>query len=951
MSVGGNGGKLASKVERNGRANLDRPPSVPDRPRRRLRPQSGQSLFTPRSSFVGRDDAKEEVAWRLQTSGLLTLTGPGGVGKTRLALEVAAHLSQRGQEVAFVDLDLVSDQSSVLPALAAAVGLGAEPSPSLLDALVAHLGQNSLVLVLDTCDHLRPWCAQVTERLLCACAGLRILATSRQRLGVAGEVVWLVPPLSLPEAGAAALSEAWLASEAVRLFCERAAALQQGFLPTPDNVGAIVEICRRLDANPLAIELAAARVVALAPEEIAARLDDRFGLLGGGLSTAPARHRSLRANLEWSDELLTPPERALLRRLSVFPAFTLRAAEEVCGGDDIEAAQVLESLTALVEKSLVVAEPTGRAGRFRLTETVRAYAAERLAERGCAAALAERHAVWCVAQLEGAEPTRDWVERLEAEQDSLRAALEWSLAHERADLALRLVRGHMRLWERRGRFAEAREALERVLGATEGGPEPLRAPVLHDAGFAALMVGDLDAASRHLRASIALSADGRDIRTAARARSLLGFVSTFGDDPASLEALEHAAAEVAATGDDACLAEVLAACGQARMFRGESAVARRHFDESLQAARGAGYHSLLATGLIGLGSAELVQGDYPAAEGHLQESTVVAAASGDTHSEVVAGTWLGELALRRGDHGDAQRRFQECLNAARAMAAPYPLVRSLFGVGRATLEAGEPQMAQALFGEAAVVAQRAGLAHLLAAALVGRAHAALALGDAVRARSDLDEALSLARRRADRAGEALALEGWADLSRSEGDLREARSRYREALALRAQVGDAAALARCLEALGRLAVVDEDFSVAARLLGAAESVRARLGCARPASQAKEHAAAVESAHQALGESFHAQWRQGERLTSERAVAYAGKWRGRRVTRPAMGWEALTGAERKVAELAAQGRTNAQIARELAIAPATVKAHLRRVFAKLGLQTRAAVAAELHRLAER
>ena len=919
---------------------------APGRPGLRL---GGLDRGLPRrlSSFVGREDACKEVVRAVQGSRLVTLTGPGGAGKTRLALEVAAGLREGGQPVAFVDLAALSGPGSVLPAVAGAVGVAADPGRSLFEAVVAHVGEIGLLVVLDNCEQVRADCAHVAAALLGACGGLRILATSRERLGVAGEVVWPVPPLSLPEPGPAALPEAFVDSEAVWLFCDRAAALQPGFVPTHGNVEAIVEICRCLDGSPLAIELAAARVGALPPAEIAARLDDRFALLGGGPSTAPARHRTLRAALDWSYQLLSLPERALLRRLSVFRGgFGLDGAERVCGGGDVEPGQVLESLTGLVDKSLVVSDPTGRSARFRLLETVRAYAAERLEEAGRTGAVAERHAAWCLtlAEQEGGGPGSgsgaDWVQRLEVEHDNLRAALEWALAAGRGELALRLVKGQTRLLERRGCFAEARKSLERVVAATDGGPAALRAAVLHDAGYAALMGGAADAAECHLRASLALSG-GPDPAAAVRTRALLALASVAAG-AAGPEHLEEAAAEARAVGDDSVLAEVLAHCGQARMLRGEPGPARGHCQESLQAARRAGDGSLQAASLVGLGSAELVQGDYPAAEDHLQESIAVAAAAGDTYRQVLAKCWLAELDHLRGDHDEARTRFDECLTRARATGAPHPLARSLLGLGRVLLDEGDAEAAQPLFDQAAALAHSAGLGYLAAPALSGRGQAASALGDTARAREDLDGALSLARRFADKAGEALALAGLADLSQRHGDVSGAAWSYRQALGLQAEIGDPAAIAASLDALATLAAAEDDLPGAARLLAAADARRCRHGCVRPNPQQQVHTATIEAARQALGDSsFDTEWRRGEAMSIRAAVACAEALSGRRVPRPSTGWESLTEGERRVAELAAQGHTNAQIARELGIAQATVKAHLRRVFAKLGVQTRASL----------
>ena len=402
--------------------------------RRHDRLQDGHNLALPLSSLVGRAEAQEEVARLVRAGRLVTLTGTGGVGKSRLALAVAADLSRHGEPVALVAAGTLSDPGSVRSAVATGLGLpGGERA--LVEDVVHAVGDDGLLLVLDGCEHLRGCCAELVAEMLGTCPGLRVLATSRERLGIAGEAVWPVPALSLPGGGRPRLPHAVVASAAVQLFCERAAALQRGFVATPDNIEAVVEICRRLDGNPLAIELAAGRVVALPPAEIAVRLDDPFALLIGGPTTAPVRQQSLRASMEWDHALLSGPERTLLARLSVFPGgFRVAAAEAVGAGGHVEPDQVLDLLRGLIDKSLVVNESTACAARFRLLRTVRAYAAERLEEAGSTQAVAERHAAWCLALVEAgsaersAARGRDWMLRLEADLDSVVTALEWALS-------------------------------------------------------------------------------------------------------------------------------------------------------------------------------------------------------------------------------------------------------------------------------------------------------------------------------------------------------------------------------------------------------------------------------------------------------------------------------------------------------------------------------------------
>lgn len=401
------------------------------------------------TSFVGREREVAEVKRLLGMTRLLTLTGSGGVGKTRLVLRVASDLVGAFPDgVWLVELAGLGDPTLVPQATASALGVREQPGRSLLDTLIDVMRPRTCLLVLDNCEHLVAACATLANGLLRTCPGLTLLATSREPLGIAGESVWRVPPLTLPDGSgddALADSPSTLARyEAIRLFEERARAALPAFSLTNQNAPAVVQICRRLDGIPLAIELAAARSRGLAPEQLSTRLNDRFRLLTGGSRTALARHQTLRALVDWSYELLSEPERVLLQRLSVFAGgWTLDAAEVVCAGDDLETGDVLELLLQLVDRSLVLAEDTdaGRTPgvRYRLLETLRQYGAEKLYEAGDEDVMRGRHLSWCLGLAEVAGPslrsrgTTDQDRRLDVEHDNLRAALGWSLMSETSD--------------------------------------------------------------------------------------------------------------------------------------------------------------------------------------------------------------------------------------------------------------------------------------------------------------------------------------------------------------------------------------------------------------------------------------------------------------------------------------------------------------------------------------
>ncbi len=483
------------------------------------------NLPSPVSSFIGRRREIAEVAQLLPSTRLLTLTGAGGCGKTRLGLEVARHVLDRFPDGAWLaDLAPTGEPAAVAQTVASVLDIRQAPGRSLVESLADQLRQRRTLLLLDNCEHVLTSAAELAQALLGAAEGLTILATSREVLGIAGETTWHVPPLTVPDTPYSGGSDELLWYEAVRLLAERAAAVDSGFAITDDNARAVADVCRRLDGIPLAIELAAARLKVLSIEQINARLDDRFRLLTRSDRAPISRQRTLEETVDWSYDLLTEAERQLLRRLSVFAGgWTLEAAEQVCAGDGISEKHVLDLMTRLVDKSLVtVVADHDPNRRYRFLETVRHYARERLQQSGEEDSVRAGHFGFFLEMARRAEPELvkgeqlRWLARLQFEHDNFRGALEWRLGSDQPDPdSLELAIALYWFWMKRAHLGEGRQFLERALARHPGVAPAKRAQALMALGSIIFFQGDFGRAEGLLEESATLADAAGEPSTAA----------------------------------------------------------------------------------------------------------------------------------------------------------------------------------------------------------------------------------------------------------------------------------------------------------------------------------------------------------------------------------------------------------------------------------------------------
>jgi len=613
------------------------------------------------TSFVGREREIAEVKRLLSTTSILMLTGAGGCGKTRLALRVAAEvLDTYADGVWLAELAALRDPELVLQTVAAAVGVREVTGRSLLATLLDYLGPKELLLVVDNCEHLLAACAELMDALLRACRRLRVLATSREPLGVAGEIVWRVPSLSLPEPRRMPPVEHLMQYEAVRLFIDRAMAVRHGFTLTSHNASAIAEVCRRLDGIPLAIELAAARMQALSAAQIAERLDERFSLLTGGGRIAPPRQQTLRGTLDWSYDLLGHKEQALLRRLSVFAdGWTLEAAEAICAGDGVGTQEILDLLTQLVFKSLVLMHAQDGRHWYRLLETVREFGRDRLGESSEMAATRRRYVDWYLHLAEQAEskligPDQSvWLDRLEMEHGNLRTALELSKMEE-GESGVRLASALWQFWYVRGYFSEGRGWLEDTLSRSRDASAAVRAKALAGAGFLACRQGDYEGSIALCSKSLALFRD-------------LGDLSGMG--------------------------RVLYGLGMVAESQGDYERAKTLLTESLSLGRQVQDKWRMSVSLNSLGEVARSQGDYAAARMTYEESLALLRELADKRGIAITLGNLGHVALQQGNYEGAAGLFKEALGLAQQLVYKLGIAEYLAGLGG--VAAGEGRFVRA----------------------------------------------------------------------------------------------------------------------------------------------------------------------------------------------------------------------------------------------------------------
>jgi len=844
------------------------------------------------TSFIGREKEILQVKRLLLGDRFVTLTGPGGTGKTRLALQVGAELLELFPDgVWLVELASLADPLLVPHTIAATLDVRESSGRPVNTVLIDYLHSKELLLILDNCEHILSATAQIVTTLLQACPNLCVIATSREALDIPGEMTFRVPSLSVPDSRHTPPIETLTQYESIRLFVERAEVIQPDFELTTANASSVAQICQRLDGIPLAIELAVARVKMMPVEQVITRLDNRFRLLTGGSRTALPRHQTLQALIDWSYDLLSDGERALLQRLSVFAGgWTLEAAEMICAGTRIQRDDVLDLLAQLVNKSLVIPDSDlGIEGRYHLLETIRQYARERLLEASGGEKIRQRHLDYYQRLAEQAEPELRgprqvaWLDRLEKEVDNLRGALEWAL-EVNIETSLQLASSLLWFWHIRSRKSEGIDWLERALSAEQKDtPVSLKRMLLR--GKALNVVGSL------------LVMHGNPERGEEISKESLSLHQAVG--PVGRQGVAHAFWNLA----------------QGSSHRENIDEAQKFSEKGLALYRELNDKFGIAQCLDNLGSHCLMKGEYQQAKMIWEEDLILRKELADKDGIAWVLTCLGELAFWQGDHEQARTLYAESQSVFREVGNEWAISMTISGIGSTVLAQGDFEQAAKLYEEALAFGRDMGDLNAIASRRYDLARVAWSRGDYEVAAKFYEETLSFIRRESNNRGAiagtlydlgevawaqgnpelaakhyeeslaigreigaqftiAIALNGLGKVARARGEYQEAHGLHKEALTILRGTGNRWSIAYLLEAFTTLAVLRRNLEYAIKLFGASESFYAQFRFLMSPLERHSHEQSLETARAAVArETFEAWWAEGCAMTMRQAVDYA------------------------------------------------------------------------------
>jgi predicted ATPase/DNA-binding SARP family transcriptional activator len=859
-------------------------------------PASGQKITgpprrlpIPLTELIGREQEIHEVVGSLRNSRLVTLTGAGGVGKSRLSIAVGEALLGEYQDgVWFVELAPLADSELIPQSIANALGIREEAGQSIEKTLLHVLACRSLLLIIDNCEHLVEECARIADRLLSACNEVQIVATSRHELGVNGEIIYRVPSLPSPDPTVLPpLKTEQLSSiaeyDAVKLFVQRTRLQRPEFVLTYDNAAAVAKICRWLDGIPLAIELAAARMKALRVEDIAERLHDSFQLLTRGSRTALHRHQTLRATMDWSYDLLEPKSKELLHRLSVFAGgWRLEAAEEVCSDRGIEEWEVLDLLTSLVEQSMVVFEEQEGEARYRLLETTRQYANEKLQESGEMELVRQQHQRFYLALAEQAEPhlttnkQGDWFRRLEEEHDNLRAAVIFSFSEPCSTAILRFCGHLVWFWGKRGHLSEGRQwCMQALKKASDHNRTLERAKVLNGVGSLAGDQGDFVSARNYCEESLSITREIGDEGHICSALNQLGILANEQGDYAAACAYHDESLSIKREiGDKKGIANSLGNLGLVAQDQGDYVTARAYHEKSLSLMEEIGDAEGIAATLYNLGMVAFGQSDYISAQNYYDRC--LSLRRENVNPRAVAGMLInrGHIANVQTDYASAKTYYNQSLSLSREVEDKQGIAVALNALGVATQHQGELEASQGYHTESLSIMREMGYQKGIVGSLCNLGYVAQYQADYASARTYYSESLSLSESIEFAWGMAASHCNLGLISKYQADYVSARAHFYESLSLFRKIKDQRSISSVLASLASLAAALKQTERAALLWGASEALREAIGAPLPPTDQEEYDRDVADARTHIdAETFLSIWLQGHSMNTEQAIKYA------------------------------------------------------------------------------
>ena len=830
------------------------------------------------TSFIGRETEMKHVKEALKLSRLVTLTSAGGSGKTRLALQTGAEvIDEFEQGVWFVDLAALSDPALLTSTIIDALGIKEESKKTTEDTLIEFLKGKEILILLDNCEQLIHACANLAERLLSSCPKLKIIATSREALNCEGEMTYRIPPLAVPDPKSNDTPEQLTQYESVRLFIERALTVNSNFRVNNENAPALAEICSRLDGIPLAIELAAARIKILSVVKIYERLDDRFSLLTGGKRTALPRQQTLRALIDWSYDLLSEEEKILWCRLSVFSGgWTLDAAEEICSDEMISKSLILDLLSQLIEKSVIIFDESK--GRYRILESLREYGIEKLKN---SQEISLRHLNYYLRLSENAEPelrgenARFWLDIIDADHSNFISAIDWSVSNEMADKGAVIAGALGEFWSTKGHYSTGIRLNENILRSSCLYGNSAKVKLLIWLCVYKYNQGEYEQVRKFSEECLNLSKGIGDKKGIAESLHNLGKVAELkGNYELARSYFEESLELKKEIKDKIGIADSLQSLGNLLTNQGDYELAKKYFGESFEIKKEVGDKRGMASNMNSMGCIATYQGNYEQAKKYHEESL---AFNKDIGSKIGAAISMGNLGLisfNQGDYELARKYYEESLTIRKELGNKKGIAIYLHNLGGVVYTQGDFEQAKKYFEESLAVRKEIGDRIGMADSMNNLGGVMYTQGDFEQAKIYFEESLTVRKEIGDKSGMADSMNNLGSIARHRGDYDQSRKYHEDSLVLKKEIGDKPGIANTLIYIARLFELNNKHFDAVRLLYAAEFAVKSMGTVFDINAEKEKNELTARLNEMLSDDEFARYREeGERMTLEEACHVA------------------------------------------------------------------------------